>query len=60
VLITHQIADIIPEMRRIVMMRDGRIVADGAREELLTAERLTELFGTAVRLTEIDGRYHAW
>lgn len=59
-LITHHIADIIPEMRRIVLMRDGRIVGDGAREELLTAETLTGLFGTPVHLTEIDGRYHAW
>ena len=28
-LITHHIADIIPEIDRIIMMREGRIVADG-------------------------------
>ena len=60
ILITHQIADIIPEMRRILLMRDGRLLADGSRDELLTAETLTELFATPVHLTEIDGRYHAW
>jgi iron complex transport system ATP-binding protein len=60
ILITHQIADIIPEMNRILLMRDGRILADGSRSELLTAERLTDLFGLPVHLTEIDGRYHAW
>ena len=32
VMITHHIADILPEMKRVVMMREGRIVADGAKE----------------------------
>jgi iron complex transport system ATP-binding protein len=60
ILITHQVADIIPEMRRVVMMRDGRIAADGPREELLTAAALSELFATEVRLAEHDGFYNAW
>ena len=59
-LITHQLADIVPAMKRVVMMRDGRIIADGDRGELLTEERLGELFGTAVRLSERDRFLHAW
>ena len=58
--ITHHIADIIPAMRRVLMMRDGRIIADGPREELLTAPALSELFDTEVQLTERNGFYHAW
>jgi iron complex transport system ATP-binding protein len=58
--ITHHIADIIPAMKRVVMMRNGRIVADGPREELLTAPKLSELFGTDVHLAEHDGFFHAW
>ena len=58
--ITHHIADIVPAMKRVLMMRDGRIVADGAREELLTEPRLSELFGVDVRLTERNGFLHAW
>jgi iron complex transport system ATP-binding protein len=60
ILITHQVADIVPEMKRVLMMREGRIVADGAREELLTEGRLGELFGTEVRLMERNGFFHAW
>ena len=59
-LITHQLADIIPAMQRVLLMQEGRIVADGAREELLTAERLGALFGTEVRLSEREGFLHAW
>ncbi len=59
-LITHHIADIPPEIDRILMMQDGRIVADGPKSELLTAERLSGLFKTQVQLSERDGFFHAW
>jgi iron complex transport system ATP-binding protein len=58
--ITHHIADIIPAIDRIIMMRDGRIIADGSRGQLLTAPILSELFKTDVHLAEEDGIYHAW
>jgi iron complex transport system ATP-binding protein len=59
-LITHHIADILPEINRIVMMREGRIVADGAKTELLTEEKLGELFGGEIRLVERGGYFNAW
>ena len=57
-LITHHIADILPEIRRVILMRGGRIVADGPKEKLLTAAVLSELFGAEVQVTERDGFYH--
>ena len=59
-LITHQVADIIPAMDRVLLMRQGRLVSDGSRAELLTAEGLSVLFETRVHLAERDGFYHAW
>jgi iron complex transport system ATP-binding protein len=59
-LITHHIADILPEIDRVLMMREGRIVADGAKSELLTEERLGGLLGTTVELVKRDGFYFAW
>jgi iron complex transport system ATP-binding protein len=59
-LITHHIADILPEIDRIVMMREGRIVADGRKSELLTERRLGELFGREITLTERHGYWNAW
>ncbi len=58
--ITHHIGDIIPAMERVVMMREGRILADGDRNELLTAAKLSELFGTQVHMAEHEGFFHAW
>jgi len=59
-LITHHIADILPEIGRVIQMRDGRIVADGPKEKLLQASVLSELFGTRIEVTKRDGFYHAW
>ena len=60
VLITHHIADILPEMGRVVMMREGRIVADGAKRDLLNAEKLSGLFGREIEVMERDGWWRAW
>jgi iron complex transport system ATP-binding protein len=60
VMVTHHLADILPEIDRVVMMRGGRIVADGPKTELLTAERLEELFGVGLELTERHGYWHSW
>jgi iron complex transport system ATP-binding protein len=59
-LITHHVSDIIPEIDRILMMKDGRIVADGSRTKLLTERSLSDLFSTEVHLTEKNGFHHAW
>ena len=60
VLVTHHVSDIIPEIERVLLMRAGRILADGRRSELLTAEALSELFEVPIALTERDGFLHAW
>jgi iron complex transport system ATP-binding protein len=60
VLVTHSLGDILPEIRRIVLMRDGRIVADGPREELLTEARLSDLFNTPVRIGRDEEWLHSW
>jgi len=60
VLVTHHLGDILPEIERVILMREGRIVADGPREELLTAPRLSELFHAPVRIKRDDEWLHSW
>jgi iron complex transport system ATP-binding protein len=59
-LVTHHLSDIIPEIDRLILMREGRVIADGPKRELLTAATLRELFGVEVELAERDGYYHLW
>jgi iron complex transport system ATP-binding protein len=59
-LVTHHLPDLIPEIERVILLRQGRVFADGPKTELLTTERLTELFGLPVELARRDGYYHLW
>ena len=60
ILVTHHLPDIIPEIGRIILLREGRLVGDGAKGEMLTRERLGDLFGVEVRVVESEGHYHCW
>ena len=60
VLVTHHLGDILPEIERIILMRGGEIVGDGAREELLTEARLSELFHTPIRIGRDEEWLHSW
>jgi len=57
VLITHHIEEIFPEIGRVVLIRDGRILADGPISAHLTEEDLSRLFGCPVTV-DVSGGYH--
>lgn len=59
-MITHHVSDVLPEMQRVVLMRDGRIVADGTKQELLTAATLSGLFGREIHMAKREGVLFAW
>jgi iron complex transport system ATP-binding protein len=59
-LVTHHLDDIIPEIDRVVLLRKGRVFADGSKEDVLTAENLSALFGVPVAVEKHAGFYHAW
>ncbi|MDQ2773412.1 MAG: ATP-binding cassette domain-containing protein [Acidobacteriota bacterium] len=59
-LVTHHLDDIIPEINRVVLLRAGQVVADGAKAEILTSERLSAMFDVPVEVIQRDGFYHAW
>jgi iron complex transport system ATP-binding protein len=60
VLVTHHLGDILPEIGRVILMRAGRIVGDGPREDLLTEATLSELFNTPVRIGRDEEWLHSW
>jgi len=56
-LVTHHVSGIIPEIERVVLLREGRIVADGRKQEMLTSEKLSALFGADIQIARRDGYY---
>jgi iron complex transport system ATP-binding protein len=60
VLVTHHLNEIPPEVERVIVLKDGTIVADGPKGEVLTAGFLSSVYETAIRVTELDGYYLAY
>lgn len=56
-LVTHHIADVIPEIERVIMIKDGQVVGDGPKKAMLTSARLSKLFGTRLRVSKRRGSY---
>jgi iron complex transport system ATP-binding protein len=59
-MVTHHLADILPEMDRVLLMKQGRIVADGPKNSTLTAAALETLFGVPVEMVEREGFLYSW
>ena len=59
-LVTHHLSDIIPEIERVILLRDGRVTDDGPKQQILTEAKLSDLFGMPVTLARRDGHYHLW
>ena len=59
VMVTHDPANIVPEIERVIMVKDGRIFHDGGLD-LLNEDNLSILYGGPVGLRSIEGRYFAW
>jgi iron complex transport system ATP-binding protein len=59
ILITHHIEEIVPEIDRVVLMREGRIVADGRKRETLMSPLLSATFEGPVAVHDADGYFYA-
>lgn len=58
-LVTHHLAEIIPEITRVVLLKNGQLVADGDKQQVMTEANLAQLYNTQLRLTESEGFYQA-
>lgn len=59
VLITHHVEEIPPGFTHCLLLRDGRPVAQGPIDDVLTAENLSKCFGVCLRLDRLDDRWVA-
>jgi iron complex transport system ATP-binding protein len=56
ILVTHHVDEIIPEVRRVVLLQRGRVAFDGTPEEALTRAHLSNVYGGEVDV-ERSGDY---
>lgn len=60
ILVTHNLEDVIPEISRVVLIKEGKVFRDGEKEEILTDTNLSELFSLPVKVLKKEGYYKAW
>jgi iron complex transport system ATP-binding protein len=58
IMVTHHLPDIIPEISRVVLIRNGRVFRDGPKHQVIDSGTLTGLFGIPVEVLERNGYYH--
>lgn len=59
ILVTHNLHDIIPEISRVVLMKDGRFCGDGPKNEMLTDTKIGDLFSVPLHVREEGGYFYA-
>lgn len=60
VLVTHLLNEIPPEIERVILLRSGVIIADGAKADVLTVGNLQKAYGTRMRLARVDDYWLAY
>ncbi len=60
IMVTHHLQDIIPEITRVILIKDGKIFKDGPKKETINAENLSALFSLPVHIKKENGYYYIW
>jgi iron complex transport system ATP-binding protein len=60
VLVTHHLNEIPPEIDRVVVLNNGAIAADGPKQDVLTDAILSAVYGTGIRIVQVEGHYLAY
>jgi iron complex transport system ATP-binding protein len=57
ILVTHHLHEIPPEVSRVILLKGGEVLADGAKAEVLTSANLSRLFDTPIAVIGANGFY---
>ena len=57
VLITHHVEEIMPAFTHVLLLAQGRVLASGPKDEILTSARLSETFGAPVEIERNGSRF---
>lgn len=57
---THRLDEVIPDIDRVILINQGRVIADGQKADILTSKNLSELYQTKLNITEKNGWYRCW
>ena len=55
VLVTHDPSEILPEINRVILLQSGRVIADGAKKDILKSKTLSDIYGMDLKLRWLEG-----
>ena len=58
-LVTHHVEELVPEITRVILLKNGRIFLDGPTDWVMTSNNLSELYEAPVQLSKSCGIYRA-
>lgn len=58
IIVTHHIEEIIDEIKNIAFIKNGEIIIQGKKEEVMTSKNLSLTFDTNIEIDENNGRYY--
>jgi iron complex transport system ATP-binding protein len=57
IFVTHHLQEIMPAFTHAFLLKEGRCLSQGKKDEILRSELLTEAFGIPVKVNEEENRY---
>ncbi|MDR8393634.1 ATP-binding cassette domain-containing protein [Aliifodinibius sp. S!AR15-10] len=57
IIVTHHVSEVIPEIQKVILLRDGRAAYSGPKQEVLTSEVVSSVFDHPVTITEFGETY---
>ncbi|GBR75657.1 molybdenum ABC transporter ATP-binding protein [Candidatus Termititenax persephonae] len=57
IMVTHLLEEIIPEITRVIILQNGRILADGEKDQILRSSLLSKTFHLPLRVEKNNGYY---
>ena len=57
ILVTHHVHEIPPEVTRVILLKEGRVVEDGDKDQILNDASLTNLFDWPIKVIKENGYY---
>jgi molybdate transport system ATP-binding protein len=57
ILVAHRLEEIVPNITHVLLVKGGRLFRQGPKDEVLTSENLSQLYGCSLHLGKDNGTY---
>jgi molybdate transport system ATP-binding protein len=57
ILVVHRLEEIVPHITHVLFVKNGELFMQGSKEEVLTSDNISQLYGCQLHLEKSNGRY---